>query len=118
MGTASAVIGETSSTTLRPLPPTSGASTVVVLAPPPVVTASPERAQLVLLGDGTRVAVDGVPRGGCPARVAVDPGPHAVLFTFPTTGESKGESLTLRAGERATLHADFTGATPTIRTER
>jgi hypothetical protein len=73
---------------------------------------------LTLLGDGTVVKVDGMPRGTAPARVAVDPGPHTILFTFPATGESKGESLTLKSGERATLRADFTGASPTIRMQR
>jgi eukaryotic-like serine/threonine-protein kinase len=77
-----------------------------------------ERAQLILLGDGTYVAVDGVSRGRAPARIALDPGAHAVLFTFPATGESKASSLTLRSGEHATLRADFTGAQPTIRLER
>jgi serine/threonine-protein kinase len=77
-----------------------------------------ERAQLVLLGDGTFVSVDGTPRGACPARIAVEPGTHTVVFSFPPTGESKGESLTLRASDRTTLRADFTGVTPTIRTER
>jgi hypothetical protein len=51
-------------------------------------------------------------------RLAVDAGPHSVVFTFPATGESKGTSLTLKGGERATLRADFTGATPSIRVER
>jgi hypothetical protein len=92
-------------------------------APPPVPvppTASPApaaRAQLVLLGDGTLVSVDGVPRGACPARMTLEPGAHTVVFTFPPTGESKGESLTLRGGDHATLHADFTGATPSIRAQ-
>jgi hypothetical protein len=69
---------------------------------------------LVLVGNGTIVSVDGVSRGACPARVALDPGPHSILFSFPATGESRGESLTLRAGDRMTLRADFTGAAPTI----
>jgi hypothetical protein len=41
-----------------------------------------------------------------------------VLFAFPATGESKATSVTLRAGEHATMRADFTGARPTIRIER
>jgi serine/threonine-protein kinase len=76
------------------------------------------RAQLVLLGDGTNVTVDGAARGRTPVRVGVDPGTHAVLFAFPATGESKAVSLVLRAGEQATLRADFTGALPTIRVQR
>ncbi len=73
--------------------------------------------QLILLGDGTFVSVDGVARGACPRSIALEPGAHAVVFTFPPTGESRGESLTLRGGERVTLRADFTGATPSIRTQ-
>jgi hypothetical protein len=68
-----------------------------------------------LVGEGTYLTVDGVPRGRAPTRMAVDPGPHTVLFTFPATGESKGDAVVLRAGERATVTADFTGAQPTIR---
>jgi len=77
-----------------------------------------DRAQLVLLGDETNVSVDGSPRGPAPVRIGVDPGPHSVLFTFPATGESKAVSLTLRAGEQATVRADFTGAQPRIRVQR
>jgi hypothetical protein len=72
----------------------------------------------VLLGDGTSVSIDGTPRGSCPTRLAVDPGPHSIVFSFAATGESKTESLTLRAGDRMTLRADFTGVTPTIRAAR
>jgi hypothetical protein len=72
----------------------------------------------VLLGDGTSVSIDGTPRGSCPARLAVDPGPHSIVFSFAATGESKTDSLTLRAGDRMTLRADFTGVTPTIRAAR
>ena len=81
----------------------------------PVAMAPAARAQLVLLGDGTQVSVDGVARGACPARLILEPGAHSVVFSFPPTGESKGESLTLRGGDHATLQADFTGAIPSIR---
>jgi hypothetical protein len=90
-----------------------GTPNATATAPPTV-----ERAMVTLLGDGTRVSVDGVGRGTAPARVTVEPGTHAFLFSFPTTGESKGESLTVKPGERVTLRADFTKATPTIRVER
>jgi eukaryotic-like serine/threonine-protein kinase len=79
---------------------------------------SAERAQLALLGDGTVARLDGVARGACPLRLPVEPGAHVVVFTFPATGESRSERVVLRAGERATLRADFTGAAPTIRVER
>jgi hypothetical protein len=72
----------------------------------------------VLLGDGTFVRVDGVARGRCPTQLALDPGRHSVVFSFPATGESKADSLTLQAGERATVRADFTAAAPTIRIQR
>jgi hypothetical protein len=78
------------------------------------VVAPAERAQLVLLGDGTSVAVDGVARGPCPAHVSVEYGAHSVVCSFPPTGEHKSTSLTLRPGDRATLRADFTGARPSI----
>jgi serine/threonine protein kinase len=96
-------------------------------APVPSIAADPndaaeagaaERAQLALLGDGASARVDGTPRGACPLRLTVDAGPHVVTFTFPATGEARSERVVLRGGERATLRADFTGATPTIRVER
>jgi serine/threonine-protein kinase len=77
--------------------------------------ASAEPAILLLQGDGTVVSVDGVSRGPAPARVAVEPGTHAVLFRFPATGEARSESVTLRSGEHATVRADFTGVKPTVR---
>jgi serine/threonine-protein kinase len=91
-------------------PPQAAATTTM-----PVAMAPAARAQLVLLGDGTQVSVDGVARGACPARLILEPGAHSVVFSFPPTGESKGESLTLRGGDHATLQADFTGAIPSIR---
>jgi len=93
-------------------------------APPaPSVSASASaqpsaHAELALLGDGARVRVDGVLRGSCPTRVIVVPGAHAIEFSFPATGESEVETLTVQAGQKATLRADFTGARPTIRIER
>jgi hypothetical protein len=102
-------------------PPLSAAATgsrAPTVASSPAPAAMTERAVLSLLGDGTFIAVDGVTRGPSPLKLAVEPGPHSVVFTFPATGESKGTSLTLKGGERATLRADFTGATPTLRVQR
>jgi serine/threonine protein kinase len=117
--TTTATASAPSSATRTATPATTGTatSTVTTTATATVAPAA-ERATITLLGDGTRVAVDGVGRGVAPARVTVEPGTHAFVFSFPTTGESKGESLTVRAGERVTLRADFTKATPTIRVER
>jgi len=73
----------------------------------------------VLLGElGTRVAVDGAPRGRTPARVSVEPGAHDVRFTFEATGESQGMRVSPRAGEQVTLRSEFTGAVPTVRVVR
>jgi serine/threonine-protein kinase len=71
--------------------------------------------QLTLLGEHAQVTVDGVARGRCPVHLTLDPGPHTILYSYPSTGESKGQSITLKARDRLTLRADFTGATPTIR---
>ncbi len=110
---------------LLPLP---SASVVILPVAPSSSTAVPAqsvsapatpvaRSELALFGDGTRVRVDGVPRGSCPTKVSVGSGVHTVEFTFPATGESEVETLNLQAGEKATLRADFTGARPTIRIE-
>jgi hypothetical protein len=99
-------------------PATSTSTPIATTASIPTASAAVERATLTLLGDGTFIAVDGVTRGPSPVKVAVDPGPHSVVFTFPATGESKGMSLSVKGGEKATLRADFTGATPTIRLQR
>ena len=94
----------------------SSAATASVTSNALTATARAERAELALFGDGTLVRVDGVPRGRCPMQLALDPGRHSVVFSFPATGESKAESLVVHAGEHATVRADFTAATPTIRT--
>jgi serine/threonine-protein kinase len=77
------------------------------------------RAAVSFLGDpGTRVSIDGASRGACPVRVTLEPGQHDVRFQFDPTGESRGERLSVKAGEKVTVRADFTGATPTVRIQR
>lgn len=86
-------------------------------APPPTLAVA--RANVSFFGEpGTRVAVDGVARGACPVRLALEAGRHDVRFTFDPTGESRGEPVTLKSGEHVTVRAEFTGATPTIRVSR
>ncbi len=121
------------SATASAAPPASVASaapTASATAPPPTTStpsttasatasAASGRVVLSLYGDpGTRVSVDGQPRGSCPTRVTVEPGQHEVRFNFEPTGESRGERVTVRAGESVTMRADFTGATPTVRIQR
>jgi serine/threonine-protein kinase len=79
---------------------------------------SAEPPELTLLGPHAEVSLDGVPRGPCPVHVTLEPGPHSVLFTYPPTGESKGTTVTLKARDRLTLRADFTGTAPTVRVQR
>ena len=82
-------------------------------------TAAAGRAFVSFLGDpGTRVSVDGASRGACPQRLNLEPGQHDVRFQFDPTGESRGERFTVKAGERVTVRAEFTGATPTVRIQR
>jgi hypothetical protein len=78
------------------------------------------KAHLALFGDpGTLVSIDGTPRGGVPVRdLALEAGPHDVLFTFEPTGERRGDRITLQPGEKVRLRADFAGAVPQIRIER
>jgi eukaryotic-like serine/threonine-protein kinase len=106
--------------TATPVTPSATTAATTSTSPTPSTTPSAvvEKATLVLLGDGTVVSIDGVSRGPAPAKAAVDVGTHTVSFSFPATGESKGMTLTVKAGDRATLRADFTGATPTIRVQR
>jgi hypothetical protein len=79
----------------------------------------PSGAAATFLGEpGTRVSVDGLPRGACPVRLTLDPGAHDVRFVFDPTGETRGERLTVKAGERVTVRAEFTGASPMIRIHR
>jgi tRNA A-37 threonylcarbamoyl transferase component Bud32 len=87
-------------------------------APAPLDPSDPsDPPQLTLLGAHAQASIDGAPRRPCPVHAVLDPGPHAILFSYPATGESKGETVTLRARDRLTLRADFTGAMPTIRVQ-
>jgi hypothetical protein len=74
------------------------------------------KGHFALFGDpGTRVLVDGSPRGTLPiADLAIEPGEHDIRFTFDATGESAGKRLVVKAGERVRVRADFTGTTPQI----
>ena len=77
------------------------------------------RTMVAFLGDpGTRVSIDGTMRGACPVRVNLEAGSHDVRFTFEPTGESRGERISVKAGEKITVRAEFTGATPTVRIQR
>ncbi|MEA2752000.1 MAG: eukaryotic-like serine/threonine-protein kinase, partial [Myxococcales bacterium] len=140
IASTASVTATTSSATMPPSttkpaisasPPGSGALAVVPpgggtsrTAPPTSAsTASgPEKAgrsMVAFLGDpGTRVSIDGTMRGACPVRVSLEPGQHDVRFTFDPTGESRGERISVKAGEKITVRAEFTGATPTVRIQR
>jgi serine/threonine-protein kinase len=73
------------------------------------------KATVTLIGEpGTRVSLDGSPRGACPVRTPLSEGPHDVRFTFDPTGESRGERFSVKAGEEVTVRAEFTRATPTV----
>jgi serine/threonine-protein kinase len=114
---ASSLAPATPSTPLSPVPITAP-SAEVSASPTQTVPLAADRATLNLLGDGTLVSVDGTSRGSAPVHVTLEAGPHTVLFTFPATGESKGSRVSLHGGERVTMRADFTGATPMIRVSR
>jgi hypothetical protein len=94
--------------TSRAAPPTSASS-----------AEKPGRTMVAFLGDpGTRVSIDGTMRGACPVRVSLEPGQHDVRVTFDPTGESRGERISVKPGEKLTVRAEFTGATPTVRIQR
>jgi serine/threonine-protein kinase len=103
----------TSTSTSTSTPTSTPTSTAISSS---TVSASGAKSHLALFGDpGTRVIVDGVARGACPVRdLALEPGTHDVRFTFDPTGESRGERIELRPGEKVTLRADFAGTIPTI----
>lgn len=99
---------------IPPTPAPSGAPT-----PSASTTVAAGKASVSLLGEpGTRVWVDGVSRGGCPARLTLDQGAHEVRFTFEPTGESLVERFTAKSGDHMTVRAQFTGATPTVKVQR
>ena len=63
-------------------------------APSAIASSAAAKANVAFVGDpGTRVAVDGTPRGACPVRLALEPGHHDVRFTFDPTQESRGEAF-------------------------
>lgn len=114
--------GSGASAPARPTPPaapatTSPSSSTATVAPSTAPSSS--RALVTFLGDpGTRVSVDGVARGACPVRVTLEAGQHEAFFTFAPTGESRGQPFTVKGGEKVTVRADFTAATPVIRIHR
>ena len=114
---ASPQVVATSTPSPNATPTSTPTPTPTPLAPP---SATSSLAHLALLADpATRVSIDGIARGSCPIRdLTLDPGTHEVRFTFQPTGESSGERVALRAGERITIRADFSSATPTIRVQR
>ena len=76
-------------------------------------------AKVMLVGDvGTRVVVDGKPRGACPVSLSLDPGQHVLQFVFDPTGESRGQPISVKPGERVKVVAQFLGANPTIKVQR
>ena len=104
-----------------PLPPASIAVVTPVRAPAAhtSIPASAGRATVTFLGEpGTRATIDGVSRGPCPVKLPLDPGQHEVRFVFEPTGESRGERFSVKSGDRVTVRAEFTGATPTVRIQR
>ena len=115
-GPSAALLAPTGATALPPTGATHSAPPTSASAP---ASATAGRALVSFLGDpGTRVSIDGASRGTCPVRVNLEPGQHDVRFQFDPTGESRGERFSVKAGERVTVRAEFTGATPTVRIQR
>lgn len=105
---AALVVNPGSVATSHPAPPSSAS-----------VAEKPGRTMVAFLGDpGTRVSIDGIMRGACPVRVSLEAGQHDVRFTFEPTGESRGERISVKPGEKIIVRAEFTGATPTVRIQR
>lgn len=105
---------------VSPIAPLSASAST---APPPTAPSSSAtqtgRAQVTLLGDpGTRVSVDGVARGACPVRLNLEPGQHEAAFSFDPTGEGRSVRVGVKSGDRVTVRADFTSATPTVKVLR
>jgi serine/threonine-protein kinase len=103
---------------LAPAAANASAAPTTSAAPSPSAVNPADSATLTLLGDGTVVSIDGTAHGRAPVHVTLESGAHQVLFTFPATGESKGTRVILHAGERVTMRADFTSASPVIRVAR
>jgi serine/threonine protein kinase len=121
-------------TTSPPVTPSASTQPPTVSSTSPVPVSSPDIAtqpsssstpalatgQLFLIGDpGTEFAVDSAPFRPCPAVISVKAGAHQVRFAFgyATTHDSIGRQVTVRPGERVTVHADFTTAVPRVRIE-
>ncbi|MBS2011512.1 MAG: protein kinase [Deltaproteobacteria bacterium] len=124
----SAPSGPSSAIVIAPPTPslgTTGAPPTAHTAPTTSVTGATSatekagRALVTFLGEpGTRVSVDGVARGPCPVRVSLEPGQHDARFSFDPTSESLSEGFRVKAGEKMTVRAEFTGARPTVRIQR
>jgi serine/threonine-protein kinase len=92
-----------------------------VTAPVSATASESARGHFALYGDpGTKVAIDGIPRGSVPiADLAIEPGEHDIKFTFNATGETaEKKRILLKAGERIRVKAEFTGASPQIVIQR
>jgi serine/threonine protein kinase len=116
---ALAIVPPGSAGTSHTAPPTTAASGASTSTAGTSGAEKAGRSMVAFLGDpGTRVSIDGTTRGACPVRVSLEPGQHDVRFTFDPTGESRGERISVKAGEKITVRAEFTGATPTVRIQR